>query len=347
MRLPWQREKRESLTDEVVAHLWRTYTGAGEANVSGLGVAVAAAGVWSRSFAAAEVTPESATLSPYVLADIGRRLLLEGEYAATMDVFGSAGLTLTPARIPDGGVEGSTDPRTWRYTVEQDVPSTAGDKVLERKVNAAELVHIRLPGAVPWRGRSPLADAGITSALAASIERILQRESSSDAHGYLIPSPLPPDNDGMEETREGVGKLRGAVAFVETFWSGAGGGLAQRPQHDWRQVRVGMDPPDSLRDLRNDSRGDVLAACGVPPELIWGGGAAGAREGLRRFLHQTIQPVARLVEAELSLKLETAVSLSFGSLQAADVAGRARAYGSLIGADMPADEAKKIVGFTP
>ena len=90
----------------------------------------------------------------------------------------------------------------------------------------------------------------------------------------------------------------------------------------------------------------VLAACGVPPSLASSDAdGTGQRESWRRFLHGSLQPVARIIEGELSAKLESPVSLSFRSLMASDLAGRSRAYGSLTDDKLTGAQAASICGF--
>lgn len=62
-------------------------------------------------------------------------------------------------------------------------------------------------------------------------------------------------------------------------------------------------------------------------------------------MHSTISPMARIVEAELSEKLEAPIGLGFESLYAADLAGRARAFQSLVGGGMEVDRAAALSGL--
>ena len=71
----------------------------------------------------------------------------------------------------------------------------------------------------------------------------------------------------------------------------------------------------------------------------------GAREAFRRFLHATIAPAARLVEVELSAKLDTEVTLSFDALYASDITGRARAFQSMVGGGMDVAKAAALSGL--
>ena len=51
------------------------------------------------------------------------------------------------------------------------------------------------------------------------------------------------------------------------------------------------------------------------------------------------------VEAELTAKLETPITLNFSELRASDLAGRSRAYKQLIEAGMTDQQASIISGF--
>ena len=69
------------------------------------------------------------------------------------------------------------------------------------------------------------------------------------------------------------------------------------------------------------------------------------RESFRRLMHATIAPLARIVAEELSAKFETDISLSFDSLFAADLSGRARAFQSLVGGGMDLAKAAALSGL--
>ena len=125
-------------------------------------------------------------------------------------------------------------------------------------------------------------------------------------------------------------------------------GKAGAPRSDWRVERIGANPPSVLDMLRSNSARHVLAACGVPIELVEPAEGSGAREAFRRFLHATIAPVAALVQEELREKLDTPdLVLGFDGLFAADVQGRARAWRSLAGqeATLDPETAARLVGL--
>ena len=90
---------------------------------------------------------------------------------------------------------------------------------------------------------------------------------------------------------------------------------------------------------------EVLAACGVPPELVSGGDGTSLRESYRRLLHSTIAPLGRIVQAELRAKAHPGISLSFDSLFAADLSGRARAFQSMVGGGMDVARAAGLAGL--
>ena len=89
----------------------------------------------------------------------------------------------------------------------------------------------------------------------------------------------------------------------------------------------------------------MFAACGVPLSLAIDSDGTGQRESYRRLLHSTVVPLAKIVSEELTDKLETDVSLSFDSLFAADLSGRARAFQSLVGGGMDPTKAAGLSGL--
>lgn len=98
--------------------------------------------------------------------------------------------------------------------------------------------------------------------------------------------------------------------------------------------------------LRSDAATAVLSACGVPVELVAGGGRNFAGEAYRRFLHATVAPLGELVQDELRDKLDApALSLNFDRLFAADLSGRARAFQSLVSGGMDVERAATLAGL--
>ena len=114
----------------------------------------------------------------------------------------------------------------------------------------------------------------------------------------------------------------------------------------WAAERFGPDPPAALVELHALASREVFAACGVPPALYAGdAAAAGLREAYRQFLHSTCAPLGRIVAAELTRKLEGDVTLTWAELRAGDIAGRARAFQSMVGSGMELAKAAALAGL--
>lgn len=309
----------------------------------------AAAGLFARSLAAADVRPEgharSAAVTASVRYAIGRDLIETGEHVSIIEVDGQR-VRLAPAAAWD--ITGGPDPDTWRYVVTLEGPTRSVDVA----TSAGGVLHIRLSadGRRPWTGRPPVGPE--TDKLAGGIERQLAKEAGAP-NSLLFPLP----STGREE--EAAGKLAsdirspsGLVMHELAAYSGQGSSLNPWGPLGVRggfqkldQSRVGADPPAALVQLRSDVFRSVLAACGVPPDLFEGGGS-GQREALRRFLHTSAAPVARIVAEAIGEGLVIpGFELDLTGLHAADVMGRARAVGSFTQAGMSLEEAKTAVGL--
>ena len=85
-------------------------------------------------------------------------------------------------------------------------------------------------------------------------------------------------------------------------------------------------------DLHALSLQEVAAVCGLPSPMVPGSDAAGPawREAFRQFVALSVQPLGRILEAEVSRVLERPVRLTHHALASADIAARARAFKSLI-----------------
>ena len=90
---------------------------------------------------------------------------------------------------------------------------------------------------------------------------------------------------------------------------------------------------------------EVLAACGVPPGLFIDADGTAQRESYRRFFSLTVEPLAAMLAAELSGKLEAEIGLGFSGRFAADLSGRARAFQSMVGAGMDPAKAAGLAGL--
>ena len=110
------------------------------------------------------------------------------------------------------------------------------------------------------------------------------------------------------------------------------------------QQRPLLSPPESLAVIRKDSFASVLAACGASPALFDDSDGTSKREALRQFHLGTVQPLAKLLETELSEKLEVEVKLSF-DLYNVDLQGRPASFQKLVAGGVPVNEALVTSGL--
>lgn len=351
---PWQKsEKRETqpFTDAFAQALYSIAGGNVLADPSTLGILEVASGFWSRAFATAKPSPENAvtrSLTPAILAQIGRQLCRRGEAVFQIKVNGG-NVSLLPVASWD--ISGGPEESSWMYKL-----SIFGASVHRTEYVPSEgVLHFRYsvdPGN-PWLGLSPLAYAKDTGRLAANLEKRLGEEVGGIVAKVIpLPQNSPPEELENEENpspldmlKSDIMKSKGETFFVETTSGGYGEGQVAAPQQDWQQKRIGPDPPQSLEKIRTAVQETVLACCGVPLELAELGQGTAGREGWRRFLHGTVDPLGVLVAEELTRKFEFPVSLDFSALQASDISGRARAFQSMVGGGMDVSKAAALSGL--
>ena len=339
----WQKSEHRS-SDYTATILEAAISAAQGQGNSGEAAKVAAVvfgvGLLSRGFATAKITPEVEALDPETLARIARSLLLRGNYLAAINVSRIDGLTLIPTTTWD--IEGGLRPATWRYALDMPTP---GGRTITRHVGAAGVVHARINSSLsqPWVGLSPLTEAGLSAALLGNLEKRLGEEANVRS-GYLLPIPEGLSEPSQTKLRSDLATLNGQIKVVETTSGGYGAGRGQAPLADWKTQRLGADFPQFNVELRKDAGNDVLAALGVPSALMSGEGAA-SREAWRHTIVTSLVPMAKFVAAELSIKLEQTISITFPSLVATDIAARARAYNSLIQAEMDPGKAEMLTGL--
>ena len=334
MRWPWGRtETRQQsgggFTDALVAAIVARAGGASVGEPNAIAALEVAAGLWSRAFASAELSPAIPAVTSTFLASIGRELVRRGESLWAIDVRRGE-IELRPAGSWD--IAGGSDPASWRYRLDLFGPSGNETRIYP----SASVLHFRYASDPerPWHGISPLGYARLSGKLAANLELRLGEEAGARV-GHLLPIPQDGgdggDDDPLESLKNDLGALTGGTALIETTSSGWGEGKGAAPLADWRPQRLGANPPATLADLRGAAAMAVLAACGVPPGLATDRAeGSGQREAWRRFSVGTVQPVARGVAEELADKLAVpGLRLSFESLGAADLAGKARSVGIL------------------
>ena len=349
MRWPWQRrEHRDSGGDfsDAVVRLIEAQAAGTAADASSTAAVEAASGALSRAFAAAEVVGApwvAEAVSPGVLAQIGRDLVRSGSSMHVIRM-GAAGMVrLIP--VSSWHWEGSHDPDSWTVRATAYGPSTSTTWNLP----AAGVVFVRwgsAPGQ-PYTGIGPLSWAHTTARLQSEAERSLADEVGGPLAQLLaIPSDggNDSDSDPLKMLKSDIAAARGAALLVETSAAGWGEGRTAAPQRDWQAARLGPMPPESMATIRKDAFEAVLAACGVPPSLFTDAGGTSQREALRRWHLNLVLPMARLVEHELTAKLETPVELKFDTY-ALDMVSRATVVAKLAQAGVPMATALEAVNL--
>ena len=364
MTWPWSRsptpplETRQSggagFTAAVSAALFAQATGGTVRDASATAALEAAAGAYARAFALAEVqpsTPATRALTPALLALAARDLIRRGEFVWQIDVDATGDVRLLPAGSWD--VRGRWERSSWRYRVDLFGPSGNVTRLLP----ADAVIHGQYShdAARPWFGISPLGWATLTGKLHGAVEDALGDESAT-TRGFLLPVPTAaaPAADGDDDDttdpnaqfRADLAVLRGGTRTIETTRGAYGDGAGAQPEHDFKPQRIGADPPEALVSLRSDSALAVLAAAGVPTEMMAGADATASREAWRRFLHGSVNPLGDLLAAELAVKLDVPdLRLSFDRLFASDLSGRARAFQSMVNGGLSTDKAAGLAGL--
>ena len=300
------------------------------------------AGVWQRGMATAEVTPmngRTAALTPSVLGHIGRYLLRYGEVVFEIGV-GQRGIMLTPAQ--HWTVTGGLDPDSWVYEATFQGPSTS----VVRTLPAGRVLHLMYAQShhAPWLGVGPLSEAGVTQELVGQIEAALAQEAGTP-RGFTIPVPDPKQAGKLTTD---LRTSRGGLSLVPSVASDAAWGQGQesKPGDDWVSKRFGMSPPQAMVQLRSSAELSVLAAAGVPVTIMSVSDGTAKKEDFRRFLHLTLQPVGRIIAQQIGDALEVdGLTFDFSGIGAADIAAKARAYGTLTKSGVSPQDAGAITGL--
>ena len=321
-------EVREAATDYTTLSIEaRVAAAGGDATADTLAAIEAAAFLYERAFAAAD----SDVLTPSQLALIGRRLLLRGEAVFMVD----KGVIGAPAVSWD--VTGGHSPAKWNYRLDLAAPS--GSSTV--KLHSSAVFHPRIgtTPTTPWRGASPIGRSAETTRLLAAIERQLGDEHGGPV-GHVIPVP---NLKQAGKLPAAIAALRGKVTLGESSSKGWGEG-GRPPAGEWHPQRIGASPDPATVELRRDVERTVYSAAGIPAALL-STDSEPSRESWRMFLHGTLLPIGRLLGAELRSKGLGTGQITFDSLMASDLAGRARAYKQLTEAGMPGPDARRICGF--
>ena len=349
MRWPWSKPETRSSNgggdffNAVVAQL-EAQASTRAADAGATAAIEAAAGALSRAFADAEVEgPDwvQECITPVFLAQVGRDLIRGGASLHRIDVGGRVRLWPVAQWFWHSG--NSPDPDTWIVRSTEYGPSGSITHLLPWSATIWQTWG--LSTTTPWVGRGPSSWAPLTAKTAAETERSLGDESAGPVAQVLsIPQDPGDDDDPLAQLRADIGAARGKAILVETVAAGWGEGKASAPMSDWKPQRLGPAFPSAIPEAARDSFARMLAACGTTISLFDDSDGTAQREALRRWHMGTVRPLARLLEHELSMKLEVPVRLRFDAYPT-DLAGRAGAFKALVSGGMAVAEAAAVSGL--
>ena len=354
MKWPWsrsepERERRESqpFTDAVIQAIVSQAEGSTPGDPAAIAALETAAALYSRAFAAAKVTPATAAteaITPAFMSLVARNLIRRGEDMHLIEVRNGA-VRLAPCGSWD--VRGDDDPETW--LVRGDLFGPSGNRTVFRP--HAAFIHARyaVDPARPWYGIGPLGWARHTGTLAANLENKLGQEAGGPV-GHVIPVPTDGGDGGEDDAlamlKRDVAAARGRTILTETTAAGYGEGKSAAPARDWVPARFGANPPMTLATLRDGAAMSVLDCCGVPRALAESADGTAAREGWRRFVMGSVEPLLAIVREELAVKLDVpGLAFDLSPLWAHDIAGRAAAFKGMVTAGMELDRAAGLSGL--
>lgn len=333
----WRRETRqasEPYTDAIVRAIQAAAAGTDDAAIRTATIE-ACAGLWSRAFASATVQGFEG-LKRRDLATIGRRLCESGEAIYLIDV-GAGGLTLQEAQSWE--IHGRAG--AWQYELTLTDPSFI--RTVHRMADSVLHFQFATLQAEPWRGVGPIGASDASRDAHKRLEKSVKDEANRSTGG-MIPVPDTAQTEGLQAD---IQNLEGKIVLVPSVVGGWDiDSQARQARADWAIKRSGPEFTPAEVEMRMQLADGIAGACGVPPILIRADGdGTGYREGFRQFLHASVQPQADLVAEELSEKLEREITINFDRIFAADLQGRARAFGSMVQGGLAMDKAAQLAGL--
>lgn len=252
-------------------------------------------GLWQGSLAGADVSGVPLDVDAPVLSFIGRSLAIRGEAVALITAEG-----LTPVRIVGQSRAGDV------FEVQ------FGEQ--RRRALRDELLIITLPTADPTRavidaGRSPLQRAGLSADVLAAVERSVAA-SFGGAGARLVSL-----SDTLQsETRDQVVAAAGQAGRLIAVSSPETDEVA----YNVTDLTPKLGEAQAVQQIEQ-ARASICAAFGVLPTLMNATAAGEAlKEALRQFRVVTAEPLARIIEAELKMKLASTANVSLDHLRSGE-----------------------------
>ena len=350
MRWPWQRTERREASGgytEIISRLVEAQAAGTTQQASATAATEAAAGALQRALQGAKVDgPDGIAelVTPRVLGQMGRDLIRVGESCHVLRYLNGR-LILLPAST--WYFEGNADPRDWLCTATVYGPS--GSSTWRLPMDSIIFTIWGSPTARPYHGLSPSSWSADTARLNANTERTLANIASGPS-AILLTVPegndagSDDDTDPLAGLRADIGRAKGSAILVESTSSGYGEGKANSPARDWKPEALQPAPDAALVQVAEHAFARSLAAAGMSPALFDDSDGTSKREALRQWHLGTVVPLARMIEAELSEKLDAPIKLRFDSYPM-DLAGRAQAFQKLVAGGVDPVKALQTAGL--
>lgn len=341
-------ETRSSWSDAVarLEHILKSDQGIEDVTQT-LGSGIAS-GLAERAFMSSTVSSSKPmiqdALKRSTLAYMARQVTRQGESLHLIKINGS--VELWPSH--NWEIYGDTpSEKEWTYDVY--CPSPQGQ--FSARVPSSDVIHVRIQvdRDNPWDGKSALRCTPNVGSAVVRSERSISQELSGPV-GRLIPAPMSPENtDESKALMSVIKSLNGSLMMVESMVSGHGNLLRSDSMQktDWMQKRIGPEPTQYGIELLSNLIQLSGMSYGIPAEMLRADASSSARrEAWRQYFHSVLEPLMKLIQEELRIKLDDpSLKLSLRSLGASDIQGRARSFASLVKAGMNQDEAKRLAGL--
>ena len=322
-----------SLIDQLLTVQLATAQGVG--SVRSNAVYTACLNLISDAAATAELTGEHSEVLQPRLGAIARQLVDRGQSAFELVVGLGGRLELLPVEITN--VTGQADEDSWLYTITRAGPVSTVSTAREQ----AGVLNFRsrVDNRTPWCGQPAVPASSTTANLLSKMETQLTSEAAfRPARLVLAGIAKQQRRDVTDGILEG-----GIVTFPTTRGSTDAKGLTTG--------EVGGSYSAAGVELHGQLTALIAAACGVPADLVVGGGSDNAgKESLRRFAFSTVTALLQTVIREWERKVGP-LQFNLDALRAADEVSRARAVGSranavsrLVASGVELDQALAIAG---
>ena len=350
MQFPWTKKplERRSTMGDTVANYVLQQASIKAADAGATAGVEAASGLLSRTLASAQVVGESwlqDVVTPTFLSQVGRDYIRVGSSMHILDMDMDQLMLLPVGRwTPEGGIR----PSTWSFRAQLTGPTSTVTRIVPYA--GVVLVQWGTSADASYRGLSPTSWASITAKLSAEVERSMGDESAGPVTSFITSpiNPRNPDdddevNDPLGPIKKAVSQARGKATIVETTANNYDQG-GNGPQRDYDPRRLGPAFEQPMVEVQKAAFSAVVAACGCPPPLFLDSDGTSQRESLRRYHLQTVLPLSKLLETELTNKLETQVRLKYDSY-ALDMVSRAQVISKLTQAGVAINVAMAAVGL--